>query len=102
LLSPAVAVYTVATTTTLRRTLLATAGVTVVLSLATAVFQPFGVLAGPVTVLPFEMAIALAAGVAGANRRAFIAAIRGVSSSGAGSCAKHAGAGSGLGCGRVA
>ncbi|WP_207127746.1 sensor histidine kinase [Actinocatenispora comari] len=74
LIAPVLAVYTVTTLGRARRALLL-AGITVVVLMgSTILFSPFG-FGGPVTVIPFEVAVALAAGLAVASRRAYVAEI---------------------------
>ncbi|BCJ33089.1 two-component sensor histidine kinase [Actinocatenispora thailandica] len=74
LVAPVLAVYTVTTLGRARRALLLSGITVVVLMGSTMLFGPFG-FGGPVTVIPFEVAVALAAGLAVASRRAYVAEI---------------------------
>jgi YD repeat-containing protein len=74
-LLPTVALYTVAAWVSLRRALVA-AGVTlVVLTACSAIGNPFGPAGGGIILLPGELVVALFAGLATSNRRAYIASI---------------------------
>jgi signal transduction histidine kinase len=73
--APMVALYAVATTGTVRRTLLAGAVTVVVLDATAITFQPSALGTGGTTVFPFVAAAAVFAGVAVANRRAYVASV---------------------------
>lgn len=73
--APMIALYTVATTGRLRRALYAGAIIVVSLDATAIVFQPALVGTGGVTVFPFVAAAALFAGVAVANRQAYVTSI---------------------------
>jgi signal transduction histidine kinase len=72
LLLPAVAMGTLATKMPIRRSALWAVGATVVLMGATAVNNPLGATSGGFVLIPANFAVALFAGIAIANRRAFI------------------------------
>ena len=77
LLIPAVAVYSVATQLNVWRAGWLALGTAAVLMTATGAFNPFGQIAGGgFDLIPFMMAAALLAGIAVANRRAYVASIR--------------------------
>ncbi len=76
LVAPMIAVYTVASLTDVRRAALAGAGTLAVLGSASIAVNPFGPLSGGVTILPFMTAAVVVAGIAVANRRAYVASIQ--------------------------
>lgn len=76
LLAPAAALYTVASRVSVRRALLAGVAVLVPLLIATAWANPFGTFGGTFIPLPWVMAAASFAGIAVANRRSYVDAIR--------------------------
>ncbi len=75
LLAPAVALYTIALAAPARHTLLAGLVTLVALGTVTAIANPLGTFGGTFTVLPVLMAAAVFAGLAIANRRAYIGAL---------------------------
>jgi signal transduction histidine kinase len=75
LLAPFVAVYAVAVALPARRAAFASAAAFVVLATTTAVANPFGTFGGSFVLLPAMVAVALFAGLAVGNRRAYIAAL---------------------------
>jgi signal transduction histidine kinase len=77
LVAPVLALYAVATQVSVRRAVVAAAATLVVLMTATGVNNPFGNISGGGFVLiPGMVAAALFAGIAVANRRAYVASIR--------------------------
>lgn len=76
LLLPAVALGTLAAMVPIRRSALWAVGATVVLMAATAANNPLGATSGGFTLIPANFAVALFAGVAIGNRRAYVAAER--------------------------
>jgi signal transduction histidine kinase len=77
LIAPVIAVYTVATRGTVRRAIVAAALTLAVLMTATAVRNPFGhISGGGFDIIPFMIPAVLFAGIAVANRRAYVASIR--------------------------
>jgi signal transduction histidine kinase len=77
LIAPILALYAVATQVSVRRAALAAVVTLAVLMTATAVNNPFGrISGGGFDLIPFMVAAALAAGIAVANRRAYVASIR--------------------------
>jgi signal transduction histidine kinase len=76
LLAPVVALYTVASTTSVRRAVGWAAVTLVALAAATIGANPFGPFGGGVITLPGLVAVATAGGIAVANRRAFVASIQ--------------------------
>ena len=77
LLVPAIALYTVATQVNVWRAAGLALGTAAVLMAATAAFNPFGqITGGGFDLIPFMMVAALLAGIAVANRRAYVASIR--------------------------
>ncbi len=73
--APMVALYTVASTGTLRRALYAGAVTLVAVEIPAAAFQPSSVGTGGEAVFPFVAAAAVFAGVAVANRRAYVSSV---------------------------
>lgn len=73
--APMVALYTVATTGRLRRALYAAVIIVVALDATAIVFQPSALGTGGATVFPFVAAAALFAGVAVANRQAYVTSV---------------------------
>jgi signal transduction histidine kinase len=76
LVAPMVAVYTVASLTDLRRAVAYGLGTLVVLGSASIAVNPFGPFGGGVVILPFMTAAVVVAGIAVANRRAYVESIR--------------------------
>ena len=77
LIAPVLALYVVATQVSLRRAVVAATVTLAVLMTATAVNNPFGSISGGgFDILPGMVAAALFAGIAVANRRAYVASIR--------------------------
>ena len=77
LLAPILALYAVATQVSARRAVAAAVGTLAVLMAATAANNPFGQISGGgFDVIPFMVVAALFAGIAVANRRAYVASIR--------------------------
>jgi signal transduction histidine kinase len=76
LLLPAVAMGTLATRLPIRRAVMWAAVLLVVLEAATVANNPFGAFGGGVNVLPATIAVALLAGIATANRRAYVGTVR--------------------------
>ena len=76
LLLPAVAMGTVATKLPIRRSALWAAGVTAVLMGATVVNNPLGPTGGGFVLIPANIAVALFAGIAIGNRRAYVESLR--------------------------
>jgi len=76
LLAPTVALYAVASAIGGRRALLWGAATLVALLAATGIGNPFGPTGGGFDVIPALVAIALFGGIAGYNRRAYVASIR--------------------------
>ncbi len=76
LLAPVVALYTVASTTSVRRAVGWAAVTLVALAAATIAANPFGPFGGGVITLPGLVAAASFGGIAVANRRAFVASIQ--------------------------
>jgi signal transduction histidine kinase len=76
LIPPIVALYTVASLISVRRAVVAAAVTLAVLMAATAANNPFGrISGGGFDIIPFMVAAALFAGIAVANRRAYVASI---------------------------
>jgi signal transduction histidine kinase len=76
LIAPAIALYTaVSLGRTRRAVLLGTVSIVVLMAVG-GLLGPFSLLGGPVTVVPFEMLVAVGMGLATANRRAYIAEIQ--------------------------
>ena len=77
LLAPVLALYTVATQVSVRRTLVAAAATLAVLMAATAANSPFkSINSGGFDIIPFMVAAVVFAGIAVANRRAYVASIQ--------------------------
>jgi signal transduction histidine kinase len=77
LLAPILALYAVATQVSARRAVVAAAVTLAVLMTATAANNPFGQISGGgFDIIPFMVVAALFAGIAVANRRAYVASIR--------------------------
>jgi len=76
LVAPAVGLYHLATARPLHRTLLVAVPLVTALIVVTGLAQPFAFIDGPVPVLPFLAFTAVAIGVAVANRRAVMVAMR--------------------------
>ncbi|MBV9094809.1 MAG: sensor histidine kinase [Streptosporangiaceae bacterium] len=77
LVAPVIALYALATQLSARRAVLAGLVTMVVLMAATAARNPFGhVTGGAVDIIPFMVAAVVFAGIAVANRRAYVASIR--------------------------
>jgi signal transduction histidine kinase len=76
LIAPAIALYTaVSLGRTRRAVVLGTVSIVVLMAVG-GLLGPFPPLGGPVTVVPFEMLVAVGMGMATANRRAYIAEIQ--------------------------
>jgi signal transduction histidine kinase len=76
LIAPAIALYTaVSLGRTRRAVVLGTVSIVVLMAVG-GLLGPFSPLGGPVTVVPFEMLVAVGMGMATANRRAYIAEIQ--------------------------
>jgi signal transduction histidine kinase len=73
LVAPLIALYAVAVALPARRALLAAAAALVVLALGTTVANPLGTFGGSVPLLPALIGVALFAGLAVGNRRAYVA-----------------------------
>jgi len=76
LIAPAIALYTAVSLGRTRRAIVLGTVSIVVLMAVGGVFGPFSPLGGPVTVVPFEMLVAVGMGLATSNRRAYIAEIQ--------------------------
>ncbi len=76
LVAPMVAVYTVASLTDLRRAVTYGLGTLIVLGSASIAVNPLGPFGGGVVILPFMTAAVVVAGIAVANRRAYVESIR--------------------------
>jgi signal transduction histidine kinase len=76
LLAPILALYAVATQVSARRTVVAAAATLAVLMAATAANNPLGHFSGGFDIIPFMVAAVAFAGIAVANRRAYVASIR--------------------------
>ena len=74
--APMIAVYTVASLTDLRRAVMYGLGTLVVLGPASIAVNPLGTFGGGVIILPFMTAAVVVAGIAVANRRAYVESIR--------------------------
>jgi signal transduction histidine kinase len=76
-LAPVLALYAVATQVSVRRTVVAAAATLAVLLAASAANNPFGSISGGgFDIIPFMVAAVVFAGIAVANRRAYVASIR--------------------------
>ncbi len=76
LVAPMIALYTVAAESGVRRALAYGLGTLAVLGLASIAVNPLGRFGGGVDILPFMIAVVVVAGIAVANRRAYVASIR--------------------------
>ena len=76
LVAPMIALYTVAAESGVRRAVMYGIATLVVLGLASVAVNPLGPFGGGVEVLPFMTAVVVVAGIAVANRRAYVASIR--------------------------
>jgi signal transduction histidine kinase len=76
LLAPVLALYAVATQVSARRAVVAAAVTLAVLLAATAANNPIGHFAGGFDIIPFMVAAVVFAGIAVANRRAYVASIQ--------------------------
>lgn len=76
LLTPLVALYTIALFKPIRQVILSGLVVVIVLGVPTALANPFGTFGGTFPVLPPIVAVAVCAGIAVANRRGQLAALR--------------------------
>jgi signal transduction histidine kinase len=76
LVAPMIAVYTVASLTDVRRAVAYGLGTLVVLGSASIAVNPLGRFGGSVEILPFMTAAVVVAGIAVANRRAYVESIR--------------------------
>jgi signal transduction histidine kinase len=76
LLAPVLALYAVATQVSVRRTVIAAVATLAVLMAATAANNPLGHFSGGFDIIPFMVAAVVFAGIAVANRRAYVASIQ--------------------------
>ena len=76
LVAPMIALYTVASQTNVRQAVAYGLGTLAVLGLASIAVNPLGPLGGGVDILPFMTAVVVVAGIAVANRRAYVDSIR--------------------------
>ena len=76
LVAPMVALYTVAAQSGVRRAVAYGLGTLAVLGLASVAVNPLGPFGGGVEILPFMVAVVVVAGIAVANRRAYVDSIR--------------------------
>ena len=76
LVAPMVALYTVAAQSGVRRAVAYGLGTLAVLGLASVAVNPLGRFGGGVEILPFMVAVVVVAGIAVANRRAYVDSIR--------------------------
>jgi signal transduction histidine kinase len=76
LVAPMVALYTVASQTAVRQAVSYGLGTLAVLGLASISVNPLGPFGGGVEILPFMVAVVVVAGIAVANRRAYVDSIR--------------------------
>jgi signal transduction histidine kinase len=76
LVAPMIAVYTVACLTDVRRAVAYGLGTLAVLGSASIAVNPLGPFGGGVVILPFMTAVVVVAGIAVANRRAYVESIR--------------------------
>ena len=76
LVAPMIALYTVASLTDLRRAVIYGLGTLAVLGSASVAVNPLGPFGGGVIILPFMTAAVVVAGIAVANRRAYVESIR--------------------------
>jgi signal transduction histidine kinase len=75
LVAPMIALYTLASLTDARRAVAYGLGTLVVLGSASLAVNPLGTFGGGVTILPFMAAVVVVAGIAVANRRAYVESI---------------------------
>jgi signal transduction histidine kinase len=76
LVAPMIALYTVAAQSSVRRALAYGLGTLAVLGLASIAVNPLGRFGGGVVILPFMTAVVVIAGIAVANRRAYVDSLR--------------------------
>ncbi|MGH3238345.1 MAG: sensor histidine kinase, partial [Streptosporangiaceae bacterium] len=76
LVAPMIALYTVATQSSVRRAVAYGLGTLAVLGLASIAVNPFGPFNGGVDILPFMVAVVVIAGIAVANRQAYVESIK--------------------------
>jgi signal transduction histidine kinase len=76
LVAPMAALYTVAAQSSVRRAIASGLGTLAVLGLASIAVNPLGRFGGGVVILPFMVAVVVVAGIAVANRRAYVASIQ--------------------------
>jgi len=76
LIAPTIALYSIVTVSRARRAVVLGVISIVVLMAAGGLLGPYELLGGPVTVVPFELLVALGMGMATDNRRAYIAEIQ--------------------------
>ncbi|MBV9207966.1 MAG: sensor histidine kinase [Actinobacteria bacterium] len=76
LVAPMIALYTVAAQSGVRRAVVCGLGTLAVLGLASIAVNPLGRFGGGVVILPFMTAVVVVAGIAVANRRAYVDSIR--------------------------
>ncbi|MGO8725843.1 MAG: sensor histidine kinase [Streptosporangiaceae bacterium] len=76
LVAPMIALYTVATQSSVRRAVAYGLGTLVVLGLASIAVNPLGPFGGGVDILPFMVALVVIAGIAVANRQAYVESIK--------------------------
>jgi signal transduction histidine kinase len=76
LIAPTIALYTAVSLSRTRRAIVLSTVSIVILMIVGGVLGPYGPLGGPVTVVPFELLVAMGLGMATANRRAYIAEIQ--------------------------
>ena len=76
LVAPMIALYTVAAQTNVRQAVAYGLGTLAVLGLASIAVNPLGPFGGGVDILPFMTAVVVVAGIAVANRRAYVDSIR--------------------------
>ena len=76
LVAPMIALYTVAARSGVRRAVAYGLGTLVVLGAASIAVNPLGRFGGGVDILPFMVAVVVVAGIAVANRQAYVASIR--------------------------
>ena len=76
LVAPMIALYTVASQSSVRRAVAYGLGTLVVLGLASIAVNPLGPFGGGVEILPFMVAVVVIAGIAVANRQAYVESIK--------------------------
>ena len=76
LVAPMIALYTVATQSSVRRAVAYGLGTLAVLGLASIAVNPLGPFGGGVDILPFMVAVVVIAGIAVANRQAYVESIK--------------------------